>query len=70
MKRTVTSLGLCLLIGLVLLGCEKRGTLAPQKEAAPTCCGKAMMKDGSLAEMKCPDCGKISITGGSIDTPG
>jgi predicted RNA-binding Zn-ribbon protein involved in translation (DUF1610 family) len=106
MRHAAKSLALGLLVGSILFGCQKTATIATGKDTVPTCCGAPMEKTATLAEMKCPacgktaltsvnqpmkcpvchkmmkptgrttemfkctTCGKISITGGSIDTPG
>ncbi len=64
MKRTITSLALGLLISVVLLGCQKTTTIATGKDTGtgPTCCGASMQKVGTLAQMKCPGCGKMALT--------
>jgi predicted RNA-binding Zn-ribbon protein involved in translation (DUF1610 family) len=61
MKRTVTSLALATVIGLVLLGCQQKTNLASSKQKGPMCCGAPMLKEGSMAHMKCPDCGKTAL---------
>jgi len=52
------------------LTCPKCGKTAPMQKKCSDC-GTMMNPTGETHEIyRCPDCGKMEITGGSIDTPG